>query len=286
MTVLVGVRCQDGVVIGTDSAMTSTAGHQHTVQETGVIKIEIHFNEMISATTGAIGLSQRFRMQLERCLDGKELRKLQGKSPIHFATTVAEEAHKEFRKTLSPMQQHPNYGYGLGALLAFGCDEGPQLVEFDALQFHPELKGLTGEDGKQKSRPYVTMGSGQPMGDPFVAHIHRLLFKDDMPTVSEGRLLVAWTLKHVIDYHWGGVAGAKQMAVLQKGKGGWIAETVDPGEAEQAVADIEKYVSNYWAHLKGAKPPDIDAAIAAEGAIPVDPPVVEQEDRGAVARDD
>ena len=276
MTVLVGVRCQDGVVVGTDSAMTSTAGHQHTIQEIGVVKIEIHFGEMISATTGPIGLSQRFRMQLERSLDGKELRRFQGKSPIHFATAIAEEAHKEFRKTLSPMQQHPNFGYGLGALVAFGCDEGPQLVEFDALQFHPELKGLTGDDGKQKSRPYVTMGSGQLMGDPFVAHIHRLLFKDAMPTVSEGRLLVAWTLKHVIDYNSGGVAGEQQMAVLQKGKGGWVAEIVDPGEALQAVADIEKYVSSYWTHLKGARPPDLDKELAAEGVATVEVAVVPQ----------
>lgn len=246
MTVLVGVLCKDGVVIGADSAMTSAAGHMRTVQETGVIKIETHYGEIVSATTGAIGLSQRFRQELETMLQGKELHSYKGKTPVRYATDLAQKTIENFKRTLSPLQQNPQHGFGFGALLAFVCEGKPHLVEFDALQFHPEVKGLTSADGKQKTRPYVTMGSGQVMGDPFIAHVNRMLFGDSVPTLSEGRLLVAWTLQHVLAYNTGGVAGDMQMAVLEKLEGKWTAHNVDVGETGQQVKDIEAYIGKYW----------------------------------------
>jgi hypothetical protein len=247
VTVLVGVCCQDGVLIGADSAMISAAGHQHTVQETGVIKVEVHFGEIVSATTGAIGLSQRFRLELETMLQGSELRRFQSGSPVVYATELARRTIENFKKTLSPQQQHPQFGYGFGALVAFVCGGTAHLAEFDALQFHPELKGQVSADGKQKTRPYVTMGGGQVMADPFIAHVNHMLFGTDVPKLSEGRLLVAWTLRHVLAFSTGGVGGDMQIQALEKVGGKWTAHAVEVGEVQQQVADIEKYVGRYWA---------------------------------------
>ena len=158
MTVLVGVVCQDGVIIGTDSAMTSTAGPmQRTVQETDCVKIDIHFGEIVTATTGAIGLSQRFRHELETLLQGNELQKHRNKAPVLYATEVAQKSLANFQKTLSPQQQHPHVGLGLGALMAFVSQGRAHLVEFEGMQFHPELKGVLSNAGKPTTRPYVTM---------------------------------------------------------------------------------------------------------------------------------
>jgi 20S proteasome alpha/beta subunit len=247
MTVLVGVCCKDGIVIGADSATTSTAGHQRTLQETGVAKIEIHYGEIITAATGAVGLAQRFREELTTMLQGKELAAFRNKSAVRCATDLSHRTMQNFQKTLSPLQQNPNHGLGLGALVAFVSENKPQLVEFDHLQFHPEVKGVSAADGKPRTRPYVTMGSGQVMADPFIAHVHRMLFGNGkVPTLSEGRLLVAWTLQHVISYNTGGVAGDLQMAVLEKQDNKWVAHTSDCGEVAQQVTDIESYIGRYW----------------------------------------
>ncbi len=259
MTVLVGICCQEGVLIGADSAMTTEAGfQQRTVEETGVIKVETHFNEIISATTGPIGLAQRFRHELETMLQGQELRKYKTGSPIVYATEVSRRALENFRKTLSPQQQHLQFGIGLGALMAFVCGNSAHLVEFDHLQFHPELKGETSTDGRQKTRPYVTMGGGQIMADPFIAHVKRILFGNDViPKLSEGRLLVAWTLRHVVLLSPGGVGGDMQIQALEKVDGKWAAHAVDVGEIQQQVDDIEKYLGRYWASIAQESVPDL-----------------------------
>src|SRR5689334_18140515 len=117
MTVLVGVHCQDGVIIGTDSAVTSAAGMmQRTLQETGCAKIDLHCGEVITATTGSIGLMQRFHHALDTMLAGRELEKFRGKSPVLYATELAEKTIGDFHRTLSPQQQNPQIGLGLGAL--------------------------------------------------------------------------------------------------------------------------------------------------------------------------
>ena len=85
------------------------------------------------------------------------------------------------------------------------------------------------------------------MADPFIAHASRMLFGKDVPKLSEARLLVAWTLQHVISYNTGGVGGEMQIAVLEKSpEGKWNAHALDVGEVSQQVMDIEKYIGAYW----------------------------------------
>jgi hypothetical protein len=235
---------------------------QRTVQETGVVKIETHFGEIVSATTGAIGLSQRFRHELETMLHGQELRKYQSGSPVVFATEISRRTLDNFRKTLSPQQQQPQFGIGLGALVAFVCGGKAQLTEFDPLQFHPELKGQINPDGRQKTRPYVTMGAGQIMADPFIAHVNYMLFGSGVPKLSEGRLLVAWTLRHVLAFNTGGVGGDMQIQALEKINGKWAAHGVDVGEIQQQVDDIEKYVGRYCGSSTQTTIPDLKQELA------------------------
>ena len=100
------------------------------------------------------------------------------------------------------------------------------------------------------------------MADPFMAHVNRLLFGSKVPNVQEARLLVGWTLKHVIDYNTGGVGGDIQIAVLEKPAGKWSARLVDVEEIKQQVADIEDHVSRYWTMPK--KAPDLGTGLAAD----------------------
>lgn len=63
MTVLVGVLCQDGVVIGADSSMTHTlaTGQTGTIEQP-TDKIYRVGPDVLIAGTGVVGLVQRFRM--------------------------------------------------------------------------------------------------------------------------------------------------------------------------------------------------------------------------------
>ena len=67
MTVVVGIRCTDGVVIGTDSAMTfGLSAQQLTIEQPYHSKIDVVENHIIVAGTGHIGLGQRFAYEVKK----------------------------------------------------------------------------------------------------------------------------------------------------------------------------------------------------------------------------
>ena len=60
MTLVVGILCQDAVVIGADSAMTFANSRQATIEQPYPNKITIIQDNVIIAGAGEIGLGQRF----------------------------------------------------------------------------------------------------------------------------------------------------------------------------------------------------------------------------------
>ena len=64
MTVLVGVYCRDGIVVGADSAAVSAHGQTPLIMQQAT-KIDIVGDRTVVATTGALGLGQRFRPHVE-----------------------------------------------------------------------------------------------------------------------------------------------------------------------------------------------------------------------------
>lgn len=73
MTILVGIKCKDGVLIGSDSSATFAAGQIRTIEQT-TKKIEIVDGKIIVAGTGQIGLGQRFCHQVEQAGKAELLR--------------------------------------------------------------------------------------------------------------------------------------------------------------------------------------------------------------------
>jgi|ERR1035441_4832022 hypothetical protein len=251
MTILVGVKCCDGIVIGTDSAVTSApVPGMSAMTETGASKIEFPFaNEpLIVATTGSVGMSLRLHYELRaNFTEGKAIKNSLRNNPIKFPTDLATIVTENFRKTFSPVMSNPQIGFQLGALVGFVCKDEPHLVEFDSVQFQPDLKGVIDGNGRWRTRPYATMGSGQMMGDPFLAEAHSLLFgKDSATTLQQGRIIATWALKHVIKYNTGGIGGPIQLAVIDKTDKGWRAHSIDAGECEQVVAQLEEHIRGFW----------------------------------------
>jgi hypothetical protein len=210
MTVIVGILCSDGVVIGSDSAMAAgraLTGYTIERQDGGVLKIEVIENNTITAVTGAMGLAQRFNEQIEATI--RELRQpfqppqqflagmgfigskvqqiLAGKvnqgvipydavSPVEIGRIVAEVTIDDFKRTQSTHQV--SNGWGFGALFAFAQGDRPHLIDFDPTQFHPELKGLPdpGRGDQDRNWRCVSWGAGSRLADAFLAHAYRVLF--------------------------------------------------------------------------------------------------------------
>lgn len=230
MTILVGIRCSNGVVIGSDSSATFSNGVSYTIeQETK--KITLIDNKIIVAGTGAVGLNQRFTHEIQK---GWKEKAFSDKKPIEAAAEMSRRAIANFQSTFI---QTPQYG----ALVAFPCDKGLQLCEFDPASFQPELK--------TDHLWYASMGSGQGIADPFLGFIRKIFWKDGMPTLQDAIFLAVWTIQQTINLNAGGINGPIQMAVLRKDGETVSAELLDENslaEHSQHVGEIEQHIGRFW----------------------------------------
>ena len=190
MTIIVGVRCSDGIVIGADSAATAAAGNQ-PLMKLGSDKLQIIENRLIFATTGSVGQAQRFRAVVEAQYKAK----LFGKDCLTAATQLTRETLMNFQN--SGIGRDPNMGWGLGAFVGGIFNDGIELIEYPWTDFQPEIK-----KGKLF---FGSMGSGQMLADPFLSFVCRVMWENKQPTVDVARFGVHWALSHTIECAPGGV---------------------------------------------------------------------------------
>jgi Proteasome subunit len=234
MTVLVGVRCTDGVVIGADSAATSAAGNMHLLKLTSD-KIVIVGDRVIVAGTGQIGLGQRFADQVKQAHDAK----LFQKAPVDVAKALAAMGSTDFASTGATKGSY-------GALVGAPIEDSGQLIEFATADFQPELK-----NGKIH---FVAMGSGQTLAEPFMSFVDRTFWRNKAPDVKTALFGVHWALSHTIRCAPGFVGDPICLAKLTKGNNGWKAELVsDEVLQEQAehMAAIEERIAGYRDEMLG-----------------------------------
>ncbi|MHB8471327.1 MAG: hypothetical protein ACYDC8_00475 [Gammaproteobacteria bacterium] len=227
MTILVGIKCKDGILIGSDSSATFAAGQIRTIEQT-TKKIEIIDGKIIVAGTGQIGLGQRFCNQIEQ---GWKNGTFKAMGPIPMVTKMCELARTDFASTQAPMGQ-------FGALVAFPADHKIHLCEFATSDFQPELK--------TENIWYASMGSGQLIADPFLGLMRKVFWSDGMPTLQDGIFIAAWTLQHAIDVNAGGVNGPIQLAVLKNEKGSLVASMLTQDEKDEHLQNV----SGAMAHLR------------------------------------
>lgn len=175
MTVLVGVRCSDGVVIGADSVATSSIGASvHLMQVQSNSKIRIFDEKVIVAATGAVGFSQRLDSHVQEAIAGNVFSMPKRRECV---TNISRRLITDFQNSV--VQVQPGRGLEFGALIAAIHGGDPFLVEYDTIKFQPEIK--------EGNIFFVSMGSGQMLADPFLAFVSRVMWKGVMPTVADAK---------------------------------------------------------------------------------------------------
>jgi hypothetical protein len=233
VTVLVGVRCTDGVVIGADSVATSATGANALMSIESNDKIRIFPDGVIMAATGAVGFSQRLTHHIEQAISGHVFRNL---SAHDCTVNISKRLLTDFQNSL--VQSYQPQGLRFGALLAAAIKGEPCLIEYGTTDFQPEIK--------QDKLFYVSMGSGQVLAEPFLAFVSRVLWKGIMPTVKDAMFGVYWVLDHTIKLAPGGVGGAIKLAILHKPAAAWIAEEIqDQQEPAMFIEQLEAHIGRF-----------------------------------------
>lgn len=257
MTLIVGIRCSNGIVVAADGAATLGSMGNQTASQKTVKKLSILQGKIIVGVAGAVGLGQRLRATLE---DGYVNKLFKNPKP-EFAVGAM---RAEFWKVVGPeWDSAASSSRVTGAsialssvatamMVAIPLDHKASLVQFDQ-QCAPELAS--------DELPFIALGSGQPLADPFLAFIRRIFWPKSPPTLQDGVFSAVWTLRHAIDTNPGGVADPIQVAVLEKIGAEWKARELDEAElsshyeaidsAEQSLCD---WRSQFTAEPTGTAP--------------------------------
>lgn len=253
MTLLIGILCQDGVVIGSDSSATFAAGQFRTIEQPAK-KTFVISPDVIVAGTGAVGLGQRFA-EIVRGVRVNPQNNFLAADPFVLAKGICANAINDFASTQAPKGT-------FGALAAFCSGQGFHLVEFGAQDLQPEFK--------TDDCWFVSMGSGQPIADPFLGMMRRVFFKGSKPALKEGIFLTFWALTHAIDLNTGGINGPAQIGILSKdARGLLVARLLTDDEIQEhdgSVRAAESHLAIYRDIISGKK-------ASAQGDIPPLPPV-------------
>jgi 20S proteasome alpha/beta subunit len=156
VTAIVGIRCKDGVAIGSDSSATfGDGGGNRIIEQSTTRKIEIIGDGVIVAGTGAVGHMQRFTAVIEKLWSAKAF---MGKSEIEIGKLLSSGGINDFHQT-SAMNN-----LQFAAMVAYPAHDQPSLCEFPGGPgiFQPEIK-------KVDDLWFASTGSGQAITDPFLA---------------------------------------------------------------------------------------------------------------------
>lgn len=230
MTLIVGIKCQDGIVLGGDGAATYTTplGQSQTIKQPHP-KLCIIGEAVILGVSGPVGLGQSYRAEIEAEIKNRNNRPSwktisDARSFLHEKMWKhAGQAWKNagvVAETVGPGPASQSAVHQ--SLVAFPVRNGPCLLLFDhQCQAEEATEHL----------PFLTVGSGQPAADPFLAFVRRVFWEKTMPSVDEGIFAATWTLEHCIEAQPGGIAHPIQIVTLRKdGNKNWGATQLSDDE--------------------------------------------------------
>jgi ATP-dependent protease HslVU (ClpYQ) peptidase subunit len=234
MTAIVGIRCRDVIVIGSDSSATFGDGiGNRFIEQSSSKKIEIIGETLVVAGTGAVGHMQRFSAVVQRCWDKKDF---MNKSDLEIGKMLSSQGILDFNQT------HAMNNLQFSAMIAYPAADQPALCEFSGGQslFQPEIKHVD-------DLWFASAGSGQPITDPFLALLRKAFWSDGAPTVQGGIFTALWALQHACEVNPGGIKEPIKIAKIARMKGKLRASLLD----ETELAEHLNMVAAATTHMSG-----------------------------------
>lgn len=210
MTLIVAIKCTDGIVLGADGATTFGSLGTRTIRQPSR-KLTVVNNRMVVGVSGPVGLQQRFIGELSAIAPGPQAKRHQIMSLLSNAIRGPMRAEYEMSQSVQQsLGQNALASVLSSTVIATITDGEPTLIQFDQ-QGSPECA--------TDDLRFISIGSGQPLADPFLAFLRRIFWSSKPPTLSDGIFAATWTLLHAIATNPGGVDDPIQVVTLCRGAG-------------------------------------------------------------------
>ena len=208
MTLIVGILCTDGVVLAADSAATFAAVGRATIGQQEMRKVTRLNDHILFSSTGAVGIGQIISDRVLWLWNNNHLGG--DKTP----DAVMNELGKEIRALVHPYMETGRLQHQLtGDASSSLCKSIVALpVKNRAHLFNFDCSGAP--ERSSTDLPFISLGSGQPIADPFLAFLARIAWGGSQPDVAQGRLAAIWTISHVCVTNPGGVGGSIRLSTL------------------------------------------------------------------------
>ena len=257
MTLVIGVRCGDGIVIGADSKATyALPDGRPTVEQVMDSKIHRVDDKLIYAFAGDMSLGQDVMHSLSKSWEKHKSKSKENiKNNLSKAVVEPVKEYAERSQSVALLMRAASVQDPVvTSIVAFVTKDQPALIHYN-LAGHPEeiTRGLT----------FVTIGSGQLYADPFVAFVKRVAWKNGQPrTVKQGIVGVLWALQYAGDSSTSGVGGPFSIGVLAKEKGEWKASVLEgerleifQGAIRSAERRLHEELNNLDVKTESSAPP-------------------------------
>ena len=257
MTLIVGIKAREGVVLGADGAATLGNVSSSTIRQP-VKKLNIVGSSAAVGVSGYVGLGQRIIAEIEDLWQSKELRSKNSSEAMSLLRKRLWE-HIGVELQVAGVAQQALGRSALDSAIAHTVVALPCKGKVCLFQFDPQ--GAPEE--ATEDLPFIAVGSGQAIADPFLAFLRHIFWSNRLPSLSEGVFATLWTLQHAIQTSPGGVSEPIQIVVVKRGKKSEIeARELGSEELEDhsvAIAHLEDNLRRRFAQPVGAKatqPPD------------------------------
>jgi 20S proteasome alpha/beta subunit len=247
MTLIVGIKCEKGIVLGADGAATYGVLGTPTIRQPVKKKLRCMGTQVVVGVSGSVGLGQRIAGEVEAIQkfgipgDEKNRKQLHQCKPHevmgflrHALWNIVGKELEIARVTAQTLGAAALNSALMQAVVVL-------LVGNEPCLFHFDQQGSA--EQATDDLPFVAIGSGQLIADPFLAFIRRLFWQEQIPTIEQGVFAAVWSIQHTIKTNAGGVGPPIQIVIFRKvGQGkdeAWRAQEMPKEFNEERLQSIE-----------------------------------------------
>jgi 20S proteasome alpha/beta subunit len=233
MTLLVGICCDNGIVLAADQQASRSTIGALTVGSS-VIKIsEIKDKKALFGFSGFTGLGHQIETAIESTLDLTQTHShaIGGLQVAVRGVILPAMQMANVARTLLPNAQTEAI---CGGFLAAHFADGLQLFEFSPQGAFDPIKMMK----------WACIGSGQPNADPFMAFLWNVFWEDREPTLQEAIFTAYWATKTTIDSRTFGVGYSADVFVLSETDGTFGTRQLSRPELEEMADFIQSAKSS------------------------------------------
>jgi 20S proteasome alpha/beta subunit len=212
MTIVVCIKCHDGVVVAADS-MLSVGELQLSGQKIHLI------NDNIFAFAGDLGFAERFRAYIDNEEPDHEYHK------IEYSTSLGNAFSEHLEKSNIDREKVP-----LHAVLVHSHND-----ELEACIYAP----FWNPRYLDKDHFFHAIGSGVTAALPFLAFLLKSLDQDKHPpSLVDGKLFAVWAVLYATERLSGGVGGEIDVAIAEKKAGRPVFHELSRDDIEELIQHI------------------------------------------------